>query len=169
MTFKYFRIFLKGAAILNIQWDSCNFKISNNITKTYLFNFNPLTSHFYIVKLGFTGVNVIFLIFSQNIDCGIRLNRLAEAVLTRTHNLRFEQKYEQIFEYLSENFQFLARWNGSNEYSQSTFWAEIWTNIWVFIWKLSAFLVVKFSIYLNRHVFQMKSTFWQKTAVFKQN
>ena len=52
---------------------------------------------------------------------GTRKNRLAEAVLTSTHNLCLEQKYEkyQIF-FLSENFHFL---------------------------------VVKFSIYLNRHVF----------------
>ena len=40
---------------------------------------------------------------------GIRLNRLAEAVLTSTHNLFFEQKYEtniRVF-FLSENVQFL--------------------------------------------------------------
>ena len=39
-----------------------------------------------------------------------------------THNLCFDQKYEKILEFLSENFQFL---------------------------------VVKFSVYLNRHVFVM--------------
>ena len=50
-----------------------------------------------------------------------RKNRLVEAVLTSTHSLCFEQKYEkyQIF-FLSENFHFLE---------------------------------VKFSVYLNRHVF----------------
>ena len=53
---------------------------------------------------------------------GTRYNRLAEAVLTSTHNLCFEQKYEKILEFLSENFQFL---------------------------------VVKFSVYLNRRVFVM--------------
>ena len=36
------------------------------ITKTYLYNFDPLIPHFYIVKLGFTGVNIIFLISAQN-------------------------------------------------------------------------------------------------------
>ena len=41
-----------------------------NITKTYLYNFDPLKPHFYIVKLGFTGVYIIFLISAQNIDCG---------------------------------------------------------------------------------------------------
>ena len=32
------------------------------ITKTYLYNFDPLKPHFYIVKLGFTGVYIIVLI-----------------------------------------------------------------------------------------------------------
>ena len=38
---------------------------------------------------------------------GTRLNRLAEAVLTSTHNLCFEQKYEKYQIFLSENFMFL--------------------------------------------------------------
>ena len=42
------------------------------ITKTSPYNEHPLTSHFYIVKLGFTGV-YFFLIFAQNIDCGYTL------------------------------------------------------------------------------------------------
>ena len=53
---------------------------------------------------------------------GTHQNCLAEAVLTSTHNLCFEQKYEKILEFLSENFHFL---------------------------------VVKFSVYLNRRVFVM--------------
>ena len=36
-----------------------------NITKTYLYDFDPLKHHFYIVKLGFTEVYIIFLIFAQ--------------------------------------------------------------------------------------------------------
>ena len=43
------------------------------ITKTCLYNFDPLKPHFYIVKLGFTGVYIIFLISNQNIDCGYLL------------------------------------------------------------------------------------------------
>ena len=35
------------------------------ITKTYLYNFDPLKPHFYIVKLGFTWVYIIFLISAQ--------------------------------------------------------------------------------------------------------
>ena len=38
---------------------------------------------------------------------GTRWNRLDEAVLTNTHNLCFEQKYEKYQNFLSENFQFL--------------------------------------------------------------
>ena len=55
----------------------------NYITKTRLYNFDPLKPHFYIVKLGFTGVYIIFLIS-------------AEAILTSTHNLCFQQKYEKL-------------------------------------------------------------------------
>ena len=57
--------------------------------------------------------------------------RLGEAVLTSTHNLCFEQKYEKIQIFLSENFQFL---------------------------------VVKFSIHLNRLVFVM--VFYSTLLVF---
>ena len=54
---------------------------------------------------------------------GTRQNRLTEAVLTSTHNLCFEQKYDKYQNFLSEN---------------------------------SRFLVVKFPVYLTRHVFVMK-------------
>ena len=35
------------------------------ITKTCLFNFDPLKPHFYIVRLGLTGVYTIFSYFSK--------------------------------------------------------------------------------------------------------
>ena len=35
------------------------------ITKTYLYSFDPFKPHFYIVKLWFTGVYIIFLISAQ--------------------------------------------------------------------------------------------------------
>ena len=41
--------------------------------KTYLYNFDPFKPHFCIVKLGFTGVYIIFLISTQSIDCGYPL------------------------------------------------------------------------------------------------
>ena len=41
---------------------NCN---RNTITKTCLYNVDPLKPHFYIVKLGFTGVYIIFLISAQ--------------------------------------------------------------------------------------------------------
>ena len=79
-----------------------------NITKTYLYNFDPLKPHFYIVKLGFRGVYIIFLISAQNLDCGYSLEppRQGEAVLTSTHNLGFEQKYEKYLKIFS-----FWRWN----------------------------------------------------------
>ena len=37
-----------------------------------LYNFDPLKPHFYIVKLGFTGVYIIFLISAQKQIVGTR-------------------------------------------------------------------------------------------------
>ena len=95
-----------------------------DITKTCLYNVDPLKPHFYTVKLGFTGVYIIFLIFAQNIDCGYSLEP--------------------------------PRRGGSNEYPQSTLWAEMWKISEFFIWKFFSFLEVKFPIHLNRRVFVMK-------------
>ena len=53
---------------------------SHNITKTCLYNFDPLKPHFYIVKLGFTGVYVIVLISAQNIDCRGGSNEYPQAM-----------------------------------------------------------------------------------------
>ena len=79
---------------------------SLSIKKTCLYNFDPLKPHFSIVKLGFTGVYIIFLILLKNIDCGTLQNRLAEAVLTSTHNLCFEQKYEKYQNFYLKTFIF---------------------------------------------------------------
>ena len=78
------------------------------ITKTCLYNFDPFKPHFYIIKLGFTGVYIIFLILLKNIDCGYLLELPHQAVLTSTHNLCFEQKYEKYQNFLSKCFPFLA-------------------------------------------------------------
>ena len=43
------------------------------VTKTCLYNTDPLKPHFYTVKLRFTGVYIIFLIALKNIDCGYSL------------------------------------------------------------------------------------------------
>ena len=44
-----------------------------HVTKTRLYNFDPLNPHIYIVKLGFTGVYIIFPFLLKNIDCGYSL------------------------------------------------------------------------------------------------
>ena len=44
----------------------------DNITKTCLYNVDPLIPHFYLVNLRFTGV-YIFLFLLKNIDCGYSL------------------------------------------------------------------------------------------------
>ena len=71
--------------------------MGQSITKTRLYNFDPLKPHYYIVKLGFTWVYIIFLISAQK-------QRLWVLVLTSTHNLCFKQKYEKYQKFLSEKF-----------------------------------------------------------------
>ena len=73
-------------------------------TKTYLYNFDPLKPHFYIVKLGFTGVYIILLISAQKHTLWV----LVEAVLTSTYNLCNEQKYEKYHNFLSEKVSFFG-------------------------------------------------------------
>ena len=58
------------------------------ITKTYLHNFDPLKPHFYIVKLGFIGVYIIFLISAQQ-------HRLW--VLVRTASVRRFERVPTIY------------------------------------------------------------------------
>ena len=60
------------------------------VTKVCLYNFDSQKPNFYTVKLEFTGVYIIFLIFAQKHSL-----YLAQAVLTCTHNLCLEQKYEK--------------------------------------------------------------------------
>ena len=53
----------------------CRVASGPSITKTCLYNFDRLRTHFYIVKLGFTGVYIIFLISAKHIECGYSLER----------------------------------------------------------------------------------------------
>ena len=39
----------------------------------YLYNFDPLKPHFYIVKLGLQGYTLFFLFLLKNMDCGYSL------------------------------------------------------------------------------------------------
>ena len=54
--------------MLMIDFFSAN--LCKMIRITCLCDVNPILPHFYIVKLGFTGVYLFFLILIQNIDCG---------------------------------------------------------------------------------------------------
>ena len=70
----FFRnIYIIEPKIPKIEINSSNIYFGGVITKTFLYNFDPLKPHFYIVKLGFKGVNIMFLISAQNIDCGYSL------------------------------------------------------------------------------------------------
>ena len=76
--------------------------------KTCLYNFDPLKPHFYKVKLGFTGVYTVFLISAQKHGLWVLVRTASEAVLTSSHHLCFEKKYEEYQNFLSESFQVLV-------------------------------------------------------------
>ena len=79
---------------------------TKTITKPCLYNVDPLKSHFYIAKLGFTGVYIIFLIFAPN----HRLWVLVRTASPSTHNLCFEQNMKNIVFFYLKIFSF-GRWN----------------------------------------------------------
>ena len=79
------------------------------ITKTYEYNFDPLKPHFYIVR--YTGVYIIFVISAQKHRLWVLIRTAStrrSSVLTSTHNLCFEQKYEKYQNFLSEKLLFFG-------------------------------------------------------------
>ena len=67
------KIFLNGGRHCQTDSDRQTDGRQIIIMKTCPCNEHPLTPHFYIVKLGFTGVYIIFLFLLKNIDCGYSL------------------------------------------------------------------------------------------------
>ena len=63
---------LSPHAVVLRRFLCCSTSFFVRITKTYLYNFDPLEPHFYVVKLGLTGVYIIFLISAQK-HCGYSL------------------------------------------------------------------------------------------------
>ena len=80
------------------------------ITKMCLYNFDPFKPHFYVVKLGFKGIYIIFLISAQNIDRGCSLEPPCWGGSNGYPNLCFEQKYEKYQSFYLKFFSF-CRWN----------------------------------------------------------
>ena len=74
------------------EFAKCEFSVHHENMPIY---FYPLKPHFYMVKLRFTGVYIIFLFLLKNINCGYC-----------AHNLCFEKNYEKYQNFLSENFHF---------------------------------------------------------------
>ena len=79
--FDYIKVPCKGGYITRTCYHDC-------ITLTSPCNVEPLTPHFYIINLGYTGV-YIFSYFC-NIDCGY----------SSTHDLSFEQNIRKLSQFL---------------------------------------------------------------------
>ena len=83
-------------------------KIALSITKTRVYYFNSLKPHIYIVKLGFTGVYIIFLFLLKNIDCGYSLEPPRQGGSNKYPQSMFwvEQKYEKYQNFVLKIFIF---------------------------------------------------------------
>ena len=105
---KYFFFLLSGKYVLekcilfsheaemHVQKNSeSDNKSLDAITKTRLYNFDPLKPHFYIVKLEFTWVYIIFLISAKNIDCGYSLELPRRGSYNGYPQSVFWEKYEK--------------------------------------------------------------------------
>ena len=80
-----------------------------SITKTCLYYVDPLQPHFYIAKLGFTGLHINFLISAQNIDCGYSLEPPQRGGSKEYPQSMFlSRNLKKILEFLSKNFHFLV-------------------------------------------------------------
>ena len=79
-----------------------------NITKTCLYNFDPLKPHFYIVKLGFTGVYISFLISAQNLDCEYSLEPPRRGGSNEYPQSRFWTEIRKISEFFIWKFSFFG-------------------------------------------------------------
>ena len=73
------------------------------------YNFDPLKPHFYIVKLGFAGVYIIFLISAKNIDCGYSLEPPRRGGTNEYPQSMFlAEIWKNIRVFVFENFQFFG-------------------------------------------------------------
>ena len=91
-------------------------------TRPYMYNIDPLKPHFYIRKLVFTEVNIIFLISTQKHRLWVLIRTASPRQFQWVPTIYILSRNIKISEFLSKNFHFM---------------------------------VVKFSVYLNRLVFVM--------------
>ena len=82
-------------------------KVSTSWKHAFIF-LTPLKPHFYIVKLGFTVVSIIFLISAQNIDCGYALELPRRGGSKEYLQSMFWAEIWKISEFLYENFHFFC-------------------------------------------------------------
>ena len=74
------------------------------ITKTCLYNFDPIKPHFYTG--GLQGYTLFFLFLLKNIGCGYSLEPPRRGGSNEYLNLCFEQKYENIRSFYLKIFSF---------------------------------------------------------------
>ena len=133
------------------------------ITKTCLYNFDPLKPHFYIVNLGFTGVYIIFRFSKFMTYEGFRFDPITKTCLynfdpLKPHfyivNLGFTGVYI-IFLISAQNIDCCTRLTNTHNLC----FEQKYEKYQKILSENFHFVVVKFSIYSNRHVFVMQTPY----------
>ena len=104
------RVRFQGDTFIVVIFVKCSV-VFHFITKTCLYNFDPLKPHFYIVKLGFTGVYIIFFISAQNIDCGYLLEPPRQDGSNEYPPSMFWAEIWKLSEFFIWNFSVFWSWN----------------------------------------------------------
>ena len=93
---------------IDLATGMCNYYFCNPSRKHAYIILTPLKPHCYIVKLGFTGVYIIFLISAQNTDCGYSLEPPRRGGSNEYPQSCFKQKYEKYKTFYLKTFRFLC-------------------------------------------------------------
>ena len=101
--------FICNCEMSRFLWPRCCFLSLGIITKTRQYNFDPLKPHCYIVKLGFTGVYIIFLITARNINCGYSLEPPRRGGSNEFPQSMFWEEMWKISEFFIWKFSFFGR------------------------------------------------------------
>ena len=113
------------------------------ITKTHLYNTDPLKPHFYIVKLGFTGVYIIFLISAQNIDCGYSLELPPQGGSNEYPQSMFWAEIWKISEFFIWKFSFFLVIKVSVYLNRHVFVMTFWLRKYQIIWSYVLYLIIR--------------------------
>ena len=137
------------------------------ITKTYLYNFDPLKPHFYIVKLRFTGVYIIFLISAQKHRFARRFERVPTIYVLSRNMKNIRVFYLKFFSFFEVKFCIYLNRRGFLTLLYGKVWGLqirnitlgiVFTNVLIFSWCLRILFNAYLHIFGEQGISELKIT-----------